>query len=79
MVVACVVRLALPQSLGFRVPMPGRWTWGMAGLTVLVSVEELAQRWVPGRTASWLDWAASLLGLALGAWIARRLEARRAR
>lgn len=51
----------------------------MAGLTILVSVEEHAQRWVPGRTASWLDWAASLLGLATGAWIAQWLEARRAR
>lgn len=78
-ILALAVRLALPAPIAAHVPVVRHWTWGMLGLTVLVSVEELAQRWIPGRTASWLDWVASLTGLALGAVLARWLDAWRAR
>jgi polysaccharide biosynthesis protein VpsQ len=39
-------------------------------LAVLIGLEELSQRWIPSRTYSLLDLAASYLGVAVFAWIA---------
>jgi VanZ family protein len=43
-------------------------------LAVPIALEELSQRWIPGRTFSLLDLTASLLGVACFAWLAITLR-----
>ena len=45
----------------------------LALVTPVVLLEELSQRWVPGRTFDLLDLAADGAGLALGTWLVVRL------
>ncbi|MBN8609378.1 MAG: VanZ family protein [Deltaproteobacteria bacterium] len=45
----------------------------LAIVTPVVLLEELSQRWVPGRTFDLLDLAADGAGLALGTWLVVRL------
>jgi VanZ family protein len=44
--------------------------WVLAALTIFGAVDELRQRWVPGRMPDVRDWIADVVGvlLALGAW-----------
>jgi VanZ family protein len=47
-------------------------------LAGLVGLEELSQQWIPSRTSSVLDLAASYAGIAFFAWLALRIRMRRA-
>ena len=62
---------SLSYGLGgwMRRSQPKRWVGILAGVAVLVSVEEIAQMAIPTRTFSLADLAASLSGLLLGGWL----------
>ncbi len=46
-------------------------------LALLIGAEELSQRWIPTRTSSWADLAASYLGVSLFAGVALQTAKRR--
>jgi VanZ family protein len=54
----------------FNTPVRTATWWVLAGLAVFGAVDEVHQRWVPGRMPDLRDWLADVAGivLALGAW-----------
>ncbi len=46
-------------------------------LAVLIGLEEFSQRFFAARTASWMDLAASYLGVSVFAWVALKMPERR--
>lgn len=43
------------------------WWWSIAGLILFAGLIEIVQRFLPDRTADWLDFAGSVTGIALAA------------
>lgn len=59
-------------------PLRAALIWSAVPVLVVTSVLEFLQRWVPDRGSSVFDAAANAVGIALGVWLAQKLEARRA-
>jgi VanZ family protein len=69
---ALLCNLAIPQWSQRRIA-------GVITLTSLIvltalSLEEISQAFIPGRTCDWLDWLADLAGLAIGQSLALQLR-----
>ena len=58
-------------------PLRAALLWAVVPVFVVTSVLEFMQRWVPDRGSSVFDAAANVVGIALGVWLARRLETKR--
>jgi VanZ family protein len=69
--------LALLADLAIRRRFTRRLPLGSTVVAALVVIEELSQALFPERTFSGADLAASLLGIAAGAWAAARFTSRR--
>jgi len=80
-VMAALWRHATRRSrLAARAPEARRVVRGLGwllvpALAIFAGLDELHQAWIPGRSPSLADWAADLVGIAVGTW----LEAGRAR
>lgn len=72
-VLCLMCNLAIPWRQHAR--LPAAMTVTTAVLLTLLTLEEIAQAFLPHRTCDFGDWLADLLGLALGQWMA--LQARR--
>ena len=72
-VLCLLCNLAIPWRQHVR--LPAAMTWTTAVLLTLLTLEEIAQAFLPHRTCDFGDWLADLIGLALGQWLA--LTARR--
>lgn len=70
--------LLLVNLLMRYMPLRAALIWSAVPVLVITSVLEFLQRWVPDRGSSVFDAAANAVGIALGVWLARRLETRRA-
>lgn len=69
-VLCLLCNLAIPWRQHLR--LPAAMTFTTAVLLTLLTLEELAQAFLPHRTCDLGDWLADLLGLALGQWMALR-------
>ena len=58
-------------------PLRPALIWSAVPVLAVTSVLEFMQRWVPDRGSSVFDAAANAVGIALGLWLAQKLEARR--
>jgi VanZ family protein len=58
-------------------PLRAALLWAAVPLLIVTSMLEFLQRWVPDRGSSVFDAAANAVGIALGVWLAQKLEARR--
>lgn len=70
--------LLLVNLLMRYMPLSTALLWSAIPVLIVTSVLEFLQRWVPDRGASVFDAAANAVGIALGIWLARKLEHRRA-
>jgi VanZ family protein len=58
--------LALVTLWALVAPRARRAVWVLVGLTLFAGVDEFLQLWVPGRVASFADFARDAVGVALG-------------
>jgi len=58
--------LALVTLWALVGPRNKRALWVFAGLTLFAGLDEIVQLWVPGRVASFADFARDTLGIAIG-------------
>ena len=58
--------LALVTLWAIVGPRNKRLLWVLVGLTLFAGVDEILQLWVPGRVASFADFARDTLGIAIG-------------
>ncbi len=58
--------LALVTLWAVVAPRARRVVWVFVGLTLFAGGDEFLQHWVPGRVASWADFARDALGIAIG-------------
>ena len=70
--------LLLANLLMRYMPLRAALIWSAVPVLVVTSVLEFMQRWVPDRGSSVFDAAANAVGIALGIWLAQKLDARRA-
>ena len=71
--------LSLLCNIAFH-PQPRPWlprviTFTTWVLLVFLTLEEIAQAFIPTRTCDLYDWLADLAGLAVGQWLARHVRA----
>jgi hypothetical protein len=71
-VLLAVVSGAVGLAVRARSVRFGRWSLPLAGVVVgvVITLEELSQIWLPGRSPSLVDLACSYLGVVLGTWAA---------
>ena len=55
---------------------PTRLWWAIPCTALVGALDELHQRNLPGRTASWEDFAMDVIGSLIGVWVLSRLLAR---
>jgi VanZ family protein len=70
--------LLLVNLLMRYMPLRAALIWSAVPVLAVTAVLEFLQRWVPDRGSSVFDAAANAVGIAIGVWLARRLETRRA-
>lgn len=69
--------LLLVNLLMRYMPLRMALLWSALPVLAITSVLEFMQRWVPDRGSSVFDAAANAVGIALGVWLAHRLETKR--
>lgn len=61
--------------LGLATFRSHRARWVATGFAVLLGIAvELIQRYIPGRSSSWADELANLIGIGCGLWLGRRWD-----
>jgi VanZ family protein len=72
-----VETVLLVNLLTRYMPLRPALLWSAVPVLAVTSVLEFVQRWVPDRGSSVFDAAANAVGIALGIWLAQRMETRR--
>ena len=73
-ILSLLLNLTLLRSRRFPDPRRAAWTLTLL-LALAIGLEELSQTLVPERTPDWWDLLFSYLGVAMGAWAARKISA----
>jgi len=66
--------LALVTMWAVVAPRARRVVWIAVGLTLYAALDEILQLWVPGRVASFADFARDALGIAIGIVLAEAVR-----
>lgn len=69
--------LLLVNLLLRYLPLRAALWWSAVPVLAVTALLEFMQRWVPDRGSSVFDAAANAAGIAMGIWLARRLETKR--